>query len=257
MQAYLELVILLNFIVNFLLILSSNRLCEYPFLWKRSTLAAVIGGLYGGACMFPALHFLGNLLWQIVFLICISWIAFGQNRSALQRSAVFLLLNLATKGISFGLWQKDFWITVLSGAILLLLRRRNNRPLFKDSLYIPVQLRWKDKTISLTALRDTGNMLHDPITGEQILIAGGDVAQELNCLTATQLKEPVETAASGTVPGLRLIPYRCVGQSGGMLPALRFQNVTIGHHTGSHLIAFAPNSLSLDNRYRMLAGGTI
>ena len=254
---YLPLVIFLNFIVNFLLILTSNRLCGYPYQWIRSALAAACGGLYGGICLLPIFRFLGSFWGRTVFLICVSWIAFGQNRAFIHRGSVFLLLNLATTSIVMGFRQNNSGILLLSGAVLFLLCRCCRGICSKENAFIPVKLRWNGKTISLTALRDTGNLLRDPVTGEQILIAGGDVAQELNCLTAEQLRQPVEAVASGTVPGLRLIPYRSVGQSSGMLPALRFHNVTIGHQNGSHIIAFAPDSLSQDNRYRMLTGGTI
>ncbi len=78
-----------------------------------------------------------------------------------------------------------------------------------------------DRQMQLIALRDTGNTLRDPLTGEQVLVAGADVGEKLLGLTAQQLRNPVETVAQSTLRGLRLIPYRGVGQPGGMLLAVR------------------------------------
>ena len=109
----------------------------------------------------------------------------------------------------------------------------------------------------MLALRDTGNNLRDPITGEQVLVAGADVAMELLGWTRDQIVHPVETMARGTIPGLRLIPYRAVGQSGSLLPALRFHGARVGGSTGDVLVAFAPEELGRGEAYRMLTGGVV
>jgi stage II sporulation protein GA (sporulation sigma-E factor processing peptidase) len=107
----------------------------------------------------------------------------------------------------------------------------------------------------LTALQDTGNTLRDPITGRQVLVVGADVAQKLTGLTVQQLKKPVENV--GLLPGLRLIPYRAVGQEAGLLLALKLPQVKIGTWQGNSLVAFAPEGLSPDGAYQALTGGVL
>ena len=114
-----------------------------------------------------------------------------------------------------------------------------------------------DRRINLIALRDTGNNLRDPISGESVLVAGADVAEKLLGLTSWQLAHPVETLASGAVPGVRLIPYHAVGQPGGLLVALRFQRAKIGNTFANPLVAFAPEVLAGGEVYQMLTGGAI
>ena len=101
-------------------------------------------------------------------------------------------------------------------------------------------IRHGEKSVQLIALRDTGNTLKDPITGQQVLVIGEEAARTLTGLTAAQLRTPLETVAKRQVPGLRLIPYRAVGQPGGMLLAMRFSDVKIGNRKTSALIALAP-----------------
>lgn len=257
LRIFVDLVMGLNFLVDFLLILGTNRLAGFPAGAGRAAVAAALGGIYGGACMVPGFRFLGSTLWRLVSLTLIAVLAFGWNRSALQRGAVFVLLSMALGGIALGLGNGTFWMLVLSAGAVWLLCRFSFRGSLGAREYVPVQLRWEGKNLSLIALRDTGNTLRDPLTGEQVLVAGADVAQELVGLSEHQLLHPVETLASAVLPGLRLIPYRAVGQPCGMLLALRFPEGKIGKNTASPLVAFAPQVLGRGESYRMLTGGVV
>lgn len=257
MRVYLDLVIVLNFLVDYLLILGTNRLAGYPAGYGKGALAAALGAVYSGGCLLRGFSFLGNTLWRLVCLCLMAMIAFGWNRSAVQRGAVFVLLSMALGGIATGLGKGSFWLLILSAMGLWLLCRVGFRGSAGQREYVPVELSWNDRKISLIALRDTGNTLRDPLTGEQVLVAGADVAEELLGLTDQQLRHPVEMLASGALPGLRLIPYHAVGQPGGMLPAVRFRNAKIGNTYEDPLVAFAPEVLARGEVYRMLTGGAV
>lgn len=255
MRVYLDLVVLLNFLVDFLLILGTNRLAGFPPGCYRAALAALLGGIYGGVCLMPGFYFLGNTFWRLVSLVLMALIAFGVNRSAVQRGAVFVLLSMALGGIATGLGRGSFWMIVLAAGGTWLLCRVSFRGQLGQKEYVPVELSWGGRKIKLLALRDTGNTLRDPISGEQVLVAGADIGMELVGLTEQQMQNPVE--AMGEVPGMRLIPYHAVGQPGGMLLALRFQNAKIGNTYENPLVAFAPEVLARGEAYQMLTGGAI
>lgn len=255
MGIYLDLVILLNFLVDFCLLVGTNRLAGYPNGVKKCLLAGVFGGFYAACCLIPGFRFLGNEFWRFVSLVAMGGIAFGWNRSGLQRGAIFLILSLALGGIAAGMDGRSFWALTGAGGMIWLLCRMGFRGGQKE--YVPIELTWKGKRMSLVALRDTGNNLRDPITGEQVLVAGADVGEKLLGLTHHQLAHPVETVASGCIPGLRLIPYTAVGQPGGILLAVRFQDAKIGSTYAKPLVAFAPEVLARGDVYQMLTGGVI
>jgi stage II sporulation protein GA (sporulation sigma-E factor processing peptidase) len=123
--------------------------------------------------------------------------------------------------------------------------------------YVPVELTYGGKTVSIVALRDSGNTLRDPISGEQVLVVSGEVAERLTGLTQDQLRAPLKTLMCRPVPGLRLIPYRAVGQAGDMLLAMRFDRVKIGNRTQSAVVAFAAEGLGRGDVYQALTGGVI
>ena len=253
MGIYLDLLIILNFLVDFCLLVGTNRLAGYPNGIKKCILGGILGGLYAAVCLMPGFRFLGNELWRLVFLVCIGGVAFGWNRSGFQRGAIFLLLSLALGGIAAGMDGKSFFGLVTAVGMIWLLCRMGFRSGQKE--YVPIELEWKDQRLSLIALRDTGNNLKDPISGESVLVAGADVGEKLLGLTSHQLAHPVETMASGCIPGMRLIPYTAVGQPGGILLAVRFQGAKIGNTYGNPLVAFAPEVLARGEVYQMLAGG--
>lgn len=256
-MVYLDAVILLNFLVDFLLLMGTNRLAGYPCGWGRGAAAAVLGGVYGGICVLPGFLFLGNSFWRAVCLALMAGIAFGWNRSAVQRGAIFVILSMSLGGIATGMGKSSFTIAILAAFGLWLLCRVGFRGQIGQREYVPVELSWEDRKVNLIALRDTGNTLRDLMTGEQVLVAGGDVAQDLLGLTEEELRHPLELLASGKIAGLRLIPYCAVGQPGSMLPVLRFRNVKIGDTYQDPLVAFAPEALARGAVYRMLTGGAV
>lgn len=257
MYVYLDLVMILNFLVDFLLLLGTNRLTGFPPGIKGAVLASILGGIYGGACLMPGFYFLGNLLWRMVSLILMAGIAFGWNPGAIRRGAVFVLLSMALGGLALGMTNRTFWMLVLAALALWGLCRAGFGGRLGEQEYIQVTICHGGKKILLWALQDTGNCLRDPLTGEQVLVAGADVAWELLGLSPEQLSHPVETLTVKPMAGLRLVPYRAVGQPGGMMLALRFSDVTVGKRRCTPLIAFAPQALSNDGKYRMLTGGMI
>lgn len=252
MEVYLDLVVILNFLVDFLLLLGTNRLSGFPLAAGRCALAAALGGIYAGACMLPGFSFLGGTLWRTVSLVLMALAAFGCNRSAAKRGGVFVLLSMALGGIAMSFGRGNFPALVLAAAGVWLLCRVAFGETVGGREYIPITLTYGDRSASFIALRDSGNTLRDPITGEQVLVVAGDVAQKLTGLSMEQLRAPLETLALRPVPGLRLIPYRTVGSSGGMLLGLRFENVKLGSRTQSAVVAFAPEGLGGGEVYQAL-----
>lgn len=257
MQVYADLVMVLNFLVDFLLLLGTNRLSGYPPGAKRVALAAALGGVYAFACLMPGFSFLGNWFWRLVVLGLMAWIAFGWSVSALRRGMVFVLLSFALSGAALAVGRSGMGTLLLAASGLAALCAWGLQGKIRSREYVPIELCYGERRWKLTALRDTGNTLRDPLTGEQVLVAGADMGRKLLGLTQQQLSAPVQTLAEGTIPGLRLIPYRAVGQPGAMLLAVRCPQVRIGNWMGNALVAFAPECFGKADGYQILVGGMV
>lgn len=254
MTVYLDGVIFLNFLVDFLLLLAAGRLCGFPVKIGKAVAGGALGGVYATFCLLPGFSFLGNFLWRTVSLCAIAVVAYGFSLSGLRRGLVFAFLSFALGGAVMGIGKGGILGIVCAAGIICLLCCVGFRGRLGGTNYLPVELSYGGRNLRLTALQDTGNTLLDPVTGQQVLVIGADAAQKLTGLTLQQLQSPVESV--GAIPGLRLIPYHCVGGCGFML-ALRLQGVKIGSWKGSTLVAFAPEGLNREGAYQALTGGAL
>ncbi len=253
----IEIVALFNFAVDFLLMLSANRLCGYPSRIGCIALAAGVGGLYGGACLMPECSFLGHSIWCIVVLFLMSWIAFGWSISAVRRGLVFVLLSMALGGIAMGFQRGGMWTVLGSCVVLCILCRLGFGNKNIGTRFVPVDITYENKHIHLMALADTGNTLKDPVTGGAVLVIGERPARELTGLSSEQLRDPVSSIGSAMIPGLRLIPYKSVGCASGFMLGLRIHDVTIAGNRGTRIVAFSPEKLDECGVYQALTGGTV
>lgn len=255
LEVYLDLMIILNFSVDFLLLLGTNRISGFPAAPGRCALGAALGAGYAAACLVPGFRFLGGLGWRCVSLALMGAVSFGCSGSALKRCGVFLLLSLAMGGAALSVNRGDLPGLILTAVLLWLVVRLS----FPDSTggqkYVPVNLRYGKERASIIALRDTGNTLRDPITGEQVIVVSGTIGQRLTGLTEQQLRAPLQTMEQRPLPGMRLIPFRSVGCSSGFLLGLRMDQVTVGNRKTRAVVAFSPEGFGKMDVYQGLTGG--
>lgn len=257
MPEYGNKVVVLSMLVNGLLIAGTNRISGFPPAPLRTCLGAILGGVYSALCLLPSLAFLGGLHWYLLCLGAVSAVAFGLERSTVRRGVLFFLLRMALGGMAGSLEAGTDYRVLPAAAAVMLLCAVGFRGRAGKQVLVPVTLRYGDTCLRIRALQDTGNTLTDPVTGEGVLVVGADVGKHLLGLSAAQLADPVATVYASAVPGLRLIPCRSVGNSGGMLLALRLSGVQIGKRVQSALVAFAPIGLDGEGTYQALTGGLL
>lgn len=250
MEQYFFLVGILGTLVNFLLALGAAQLSGCPLRWNRLLIAALIGGLQVGLCVFSRFRFLSDVHWRLMSLLIMAFLAFGWDLGGLMPGAVFVLLRLAMDGVSDG----GLWPAILFGALILLLCRARDD---QHGNFAGITILHKDHKVEVTALLDTGNTLTDPISGDPVLVVSSDVAYQLLQLRQEDLASPLETLARQLVPGLRLIPYTAIGVPGGMLLGIRPEQVSVNGEDKRYILAFAPQRIGQGKGYQALAGGNV
>lgn len=245
-------VMILIFAVDYLLIVGTNRLTGFRAEGGRAAYASFIGALYALACMHPRLKFLGNGLWRCVFFLITVIAAFGCERSAVKRGGVFLLLSMALGGAAGMTGRGAVGGILLSAGLIFLLCHIGFGGRIGGREFLPIEIRYHGKSVRLIALRDTGNALCDPITGESVLLIDAAAAEDLTGLGVNELRTPLETAQRHPFPGLRIVPYHTIGKENGMLLAMRFSDVKIGKENRSVIVAFAAEEIGRGEGYRAL-----
>lgn len=243
MEAYMIFGLIINFFVSFILFMAVRPLSARYAL--RSLISAAIGSALSALSLLPGFPFGGWWHAAVQLLICLT--AFGISMQSLRETALFCLLRLALEGMGdSGPWG-IVWSVALYGVYRFVFRSDREQ-------YVPVEIRDDSKQVNCSALRDTGHRLWDPITGKRVLVVDAEVAECLTGLKRPQLSQPLQTM--GTLPGLRLIPYRSVGGTG-LLLAKQYSRVTIGTWQGDILVAFSPEILDRKGTYQALIGGTV
>ena len=252
MAVYLDLVMGLNFLVDWLLVLGTNRLAGFRGPVWRGIWAGGLGSFYSGVCLIRGMRFLAGPFWRMVCLLLICLLAFGWNP---KRWGIYLLLSVALGGMAVSIGKPGYsGLLIAAGGIGVLCLLGFGTGI-GGRVYVPLRIRFGGREVALTALRDTGNCLRDPITSEKVTVIGSGAARKLTGLTAQQLGDPIETLRQGCLPGLRLIPYRSVGNPNGMLLAMRFSDAWVGNRKENVLIAFAPEEIGRGEGYQALLGG--
>lgn len=239
-------VMLMIFLVNLLLLFATGRFLDADLKPIRILAGSLFGVLFAAWSMMPSFAFLEHILWRLCALALTAFLAFGFSRQTLPKLLLFSLLHFSLGGVTGS--EKEMLPMLLGSAGMGLACVI----LGKGRRLIPVELTYGAQTVHITALRDTGNTLRDPITGQSVLIVDAVTTQRLTGLNPAALQDPVKTL--GNIPGLRLIPYQTVGNAGFLL-ALRIPDAKIGNKQGSAIVAFSPQILG--SKYQALTGGTL
>lgn len=275
MRIYVDAVFVLNFAVNYLLLRASARLSAAAAVPYRLALGALIGAAYAVAVYLPGCKWMTFFLCKLLIAALMLLTAFGGKRSTLRVGAVFGTLTLVLCGAVYGVqllqngrvhyrgdalfYPVSFFTLLLTAAAVslacrLLLPKLTHAP----NSVLPVTLRLGTRCVHLTALRDSGNTLTDPIGGEQVLTVYWRAAKNLLPVSVTQeeLNAPAALALRLRELSPRLIPYRAVGTASGLLLALPCE-ITMENQTKIGLVALSPTPVSDGGAYEALTGGNV
>ena len=279
---YIDCVFLLNFIIDYLLLLAAGRLAGEILRRPRIALGAALGGFYAAAVFLPHMEFLVSPLCKIAVAVLMVLTAYGGSRRLLRISLVFFGVSAAfgggilaielVGGREVGLQNgvlysaMDLRLVLLSAtfcyvAITFVFQRAAKHSAVRMET-APAVLTLGTRRVALTALIDTGNTLTDPVTGRPVMVAEGEKLTALfppgQAPTGDVLKRPIE--AMGDIESIwkgrcRLLPYQAVGIECGMLLALRMDQVKVGKDDyGGILVALSPTRLSDGGGYSALIG---
>ncbi len=276
---YVDTLFLLNALVDYLLLLGAARLAGERLRRLRFALGAALGGGYAAAIFLPGLGFLQALPCRLAVLALMSVAAYGGSRRLLRQSLLFLALSCALGGgvlavsllggrgmsLSGGVVYSamDIKTVLLSaagcwGGVTLVFRGLARHTASAGEL-TAVRLTLGGRSVELTALRDTGNTLTDPVSGVPVLVAEGVRLLPLlppGTLEPRELADPVaclEKLRDGPLAGrARLLPYRAVGVERGLLLALRPDGLWVGGERVDMLAALSPTPVSDGGGYGAL-----
>lgn len=250
---YIDRLFCLNLIIDYLVLLGSARVIGIRLRRPRYAIAAALGAVYAALSVLPNAAFLSLAPVKLIFGILMALIAFGKEEKLLRCTVVFFAVSALFGGAVWAISLKSgvspagavyiplsMPVLVFSFGIIYAVLSIVFRCTAKNAgrQILDVTLMHNGKSTGLRALCDTGNSLIDPVTGDGVMIVSAAALKELipDC-------ERISAESISDFPELklRLIPYRAVGTSGGLLPAFRPDEITVNNAARDDvLIAISP-----------------
>ena len=245
MVVYADVIFLINFISAYIMLYILGKAINKVRIRKKRLFLASVLGATGAAVVFcvempTALSYLTRIL--AVFLMIFT--AFFEQRKQLLNQILWLVLmsgimifsmmlitalikNTVSVVIKAGIVYFDIppkvflFAFILSYFVLIFfLKVFKNR---KNKKYYIMSVTHNDKTVTVTALFDSGNLLKEPVTGKYVSILEWDYVKKL--FGAEYEFSDIENHAEEMK--LWVIPFNSLGNSSGMLFAFLADNITI------------------------------
>ena len=177
---YLDSLFGLNLLIDYCLVLASARVCGVVLRRWRYALAALIGALYAALMVLPGCGWLANGAMKLALGAAMALIAFGGEAHLVRCTVVFFAVSAAFGGAVYaasmlaGVSPGSGALVTVSGRVLALsfaacytavslVFRRRAKAADREVRTVTVTL--AGRSVTLKALRDSGNDLHDPVSG--------------------------------------------------------------------------------------------
>ncbi|MBR2743715.1 MAG: sigma-E processing peptidase SpoIIGA [Clostridia bacterium] len=289
MTAYLDLIILENFCMNYLIIYTTGKILNRKTKKTRLCIASLIGVLYIFSLYFNVKTWIMNTSKFIVSLVIVQ-IAFKTKslKNVLKEQAIFLFITFVYAGCALGFVQAFkprviymvngiiiggeyiFEIVGISAVVSFLLIKISVKIVkicqrfSKKDMICHMKVYNQEKVVSMDALIDTGNLLVDSTTGSPVIIV--DYIKVLD-LFSKRTQSLIETmmggdeldCSNGFDTKLRIIPYSSVGEENGIMVVYKITKIKVEYHgevneLNDVLIGFYNGALSKNNKYSALIG---
>ena len=245
-------VIVFDLIVVYLLLMCSAKLYGGKCCHFRIFIASLAAAVHSGAIVSGGLPYIDRYAVRIIVLIASASFVFGYHKKGILKTLVFLIMYIALGGTlssNYLVYDLQRLVGTVIIALMCLYFRCVGTGLRS---YAHVKIRYRGRSVSVDALRDTGNDLKDILSGAPVLVIGPDAASRLTGLDLEELASPLETMERRPMDGLRLIPFSSVGNSHGLMLGIRPDDATVDGTEKELVIAMASEGMGM---YEALIGG--
>ncbi|MEF9983081.1 MAG: sigma-E processing peptidase SpoIIGA [Oscillospiraceae bacterium] len=235
---YVDVLLIVNFVVNYFLILGVGRLMSLNISRFRIIMGAIVGALASLAIFIDNSNLI--LLWLVrvsfPFLIIMISYPFRSFKNYIINTFSLFAVSMIFSGAMLGIWifvpiqnmnyyngivyfninpTVLFLLTIFCYFILTLLKRAfsNKEP---NKIYYKVHITRNEKTIILDGFIDTGNRLKEPFTDIPVAVCSYNLIKPL--LTDEEYQKITDEKNKYNCPiGFRIIPYNVLQSSGIMI----------------------------------------
>ncbi len=265
MEIYLDIIILENIVINYLILFVTAKFSKTNASSFRLLLGALLGAAYlTMMILLPTMKIYTTILSKLLLSLAMVAVTFNFNKISyyFKTLVIFYASTFLLAGAGFALlfFNRD-WSIVRNGIVMSPLLNTKwtelllafavtfiilrviwdiiqNRFL-REKMLVKLCIAFDRKAIDLYALVDTGNSLHDPLTNMPVVVVEFAAIKELLPEDIRNIFEKdtendlnsVTTAISCSAwfSRFRLIPFTSLGKENGMLIGFRPDYIEIGN----------------------------
>lgn len=292
MTIYLDIILCENLLMNYIILFATYVIIKpkekHPQI--RIILSSLIGSVYAVIVYLNILSIYSNLFAKIILSIVMVYVAFNPKNAKvlLKQILIFYLVSFIFGGCTFALiyfikpgnvrMKNGVFVGVyplkvglIAGAIAFVTTqiafKINKSKLNNKNTFFNIQLYYKNQSITVKALLDSGNMLKDPISQAPVIIVERESLSKIipekvldyigNIIGGdeTENKQDIQEYLSK----IRMVPFMSLGKENGMLVGIRLDKIKIETEDidiqKENIIAgIYEKKFTKDNKYNALIG---
>ena len=292
MYIVIEYLLIENLIINYIILYVTKTLTRTKTTRLRLILAAILGSLYSLVLFFPRLLFMTRFSIKLLLSVLLVLIAFNPSRFKLfiKQISTFYFVSFIFAGAIIGIYNftknsndlifkpinslKGFPIKYLIlGIIIAIILIKSTLEYYftkinKENYLTRVTVVLNNKKVYFTALIDTGNSLKEPFTKKPVMIAEYDSLDHILPVDIREIyinKKDRDLNYIGRIMdelkdnmNLRLIPFKSVGSSNGLIIGFKPDYIVISSNDGKEeindniIVGIYNDKLSMDHQYNGL-----
>ena len=291
MTIYLDIIIVENLIMNYIILYATGLISKSKISHLRIFLASAIGAIYAVMVYISKLHIYSNMLLKIILSIIIVFVAFyPQNVKKMWKQLVLFYLTTFTFGgvatyliyvlkpqnivIKNGMYVgtyvlKVIFIGAIVGTIILIISFKfAKNKITKKDMICKVKIKLNGKEVVLDTMVDTGNMLKEPLTGNPVVVVEKtslydlmpkEILNNTESILGGDFEKIPEDIKNDYISRLKIIPFSSLGKQNGMLIGIKPEKLKVINEQAEEekdnaIIGIYNKSLTKRGEYNALIG---
>lgn len=291
MTIYIDIVLIENLIMNFIILLATGIILKEKIKIIRLLSGSLIGAIYSVVSYMSILEIYSSMILKIILSIVIVYIAFNPQtiKKLWKDILIFYLTSFVFGGAAFaliyivkpqdilmknGLFLGTYPLkTVILGAIvafviILAAFTVVKSKITKKDMFYEIEITLNGKKIKTTAMLDTGNGLKEPLTNTPVIVVEHtllyecipkEILNNLENILGGEFDNIPEKIKEEYITKLKYIPFSSLGKQNGMLLGIKAESIKIKEidkeeEKENIIIGIYNKSLTKRGEYRALMG---
>lgn len=293
MTIYIDVVLIENLIMNFIILLATGLILKEKIKIVRLLISGLLGAIYSLLSYMSILEIYSSMILKIILSIVMIYIAFNPQtmKKMWKDILLFYLTSFVFGGAAFafiyivkpqdilmknGLFLGTYPLkTILLGAIIAFIIIITaftvvKTKITKKDMFCKIEIGLNHKKIETIAMIDTGNMLKEPITNTPVIVVEHtllydcipkEILNHLEELLGGDFDNIPEEIKKEYLTRLKFIPFSSLGKQNGMLLGIKADFVKIKSDENETeekkeniIVGMYNKSLTKRGEYRALMG---